>query len=178
MLLIVFIPAWHLDEDDVVVAVGDHLSTWLEFHESSRWDQPRDRQFRLTGFARAVPTWSGAERGRHPTVVETDGSTVYWDAPHPVTGPVDVTGVVSANNVDVPEGFPVTTGIVTRVRMEWQDHWLGDDGAWHPVPGTARYEDLPSSYLPREAAISPGGTTHETWTGVLVDLEVMRDDSD
>ena len=64
--------------------------------------------------------------GRHPTIVDSDGAAIYWDAPRPVAGPVDVTGVVSANNVDAPDGFPMTAGVVTRVRMSRQDCRSGD----------------------------------------------------
>lgn len=174
MGLVVHVPAWHLEEDGAVVTVGDHLSTWLEFHESTRWDQPPDRQSRLTGSAGAISSWPGAEYGRHPTVIDVHGAAVYWDAPEPTSGPVDVTGVVSANIVDAPEGFPVTTGIVTRVRMEWQDHEPGDDGAWYPVPGTARYEDLRVSYLPRHEFTDAPARAREmfAWSGVLIDLDV------
>ena len=104
MVLTVHVPAWHLEEDCVVVAVGDHLSTWLEFREGTRGGMPHQAQHRLTGLARPAPGWDGAEWGRHPTIVDSDGAAIYWDAPRPVAGPVDVTGVVSANNVDAPDG--------------------------------------------------------------------------
>jgi hypothetical protein len=171
VVLTVHIPAWHLEEDGDVITVGDHLSTWLEFHENTRWDQPPDQQHRLTGLARALPAWLGAESGRHPTIIGTDEATIYWDAPEPTSGPVEVTGVVSANNVDAPDGFPTTAGVVTRVRMEWQHYQSGDNNDWYPVPGTARYEDLTSSYLPIEPA-GHADTTRVVWTRVLVDLEV------
>lgn len=174
MGLTVLIPAWHLEEDAAVVSVGDHLSTWLEFHESTRWDQPPVRQHRLRGLARVIPAWPGAESGRHPTVIEALDATIYWDAPQPASGAVDVTGVVSANNVDAPDGFPETEGVVTRVRMEWQAYQPGDNSVSYPVPGTSRYEDLQTSYLPGPEPID--STAHAdrlfVWTGVLVDLDV------
>ncbi|MQW76078.1 hypothetical protein GHK92_09340 [Nocardioides sp. dk4132] len=170
MGLTVHVAAWQLEEDGGVIAVGDQLAAWLEFRESSRGDQGPDQHHRLTGLARAIPPWAGAEGGRHPTVIDADGATIYWDAPRPVTGPVGLIGVLAANNVDAPDGFPMTEGLVTRVRMEWQDHRPGDGAAWYPVPGTARYEDLQSSYLPHAGPIDP--VTRVVWTGVLVDLEV------
>ncbi|WP_207950225.1 hypothetical protein [Nocardioides ochotonae] len=170
MGLTVHVPAWHLEEDGAVIVVGDQLGAWLEFRESSRGDQGPDQHHRLTGLARAIPPWAGAEGGRHPTVIDADGATIYWDAPRPVTGPVDLIGVVSANNLDAPDGLPMTEGLVKRVRMEWQDYRPGDGAAWCPVPGTARYEDLESSYLPPPGPIDPA--TRAVWTGVLVDLEV------
>jgi len=39
---------------------------------------------------------------------------LYWDTPQPVVGPVEVTGSVSTNNVDAPDGFPDTTGVPGR----------------------------------------------------------------
>ncbi|NPC97440.1 hypothetical protein [Nocardioides sp. zg-DK7169] len=170
MGLTVHVPAWRLEEDGAVIVVGDQFGAWLEFRESSRGDQAPDQHHRLTGLARAIPPWAGAEGGRHPTIIDADGASIYWDAPQSVTGPVDLLGVVSANNVDVPDGFPTTEGLVTRVRMEWQECRPGDDTAWYPVPGTARYEDLQSSYLPHAGSLDPA--TRAVWTGVLVDLEV------
>ena len=89
---------------------------------------------------------------------------------------MDVIGVVSANNVDAPDGFPLTNGIVSRVRMQWQDYRLGQNHAWHPISGTARCEDVTSSYLPDPGLPDPAQhaeATRLTWTGVLVDLDVV-----
>ncbi|WP_395695264.1 hypothetical protein [Nocardioides sp.] len=170
MALTVYVPQWYLEEDEAVVALGDQLSTWLVFYESARWDRPPDHPQRLVGAARTIPMWPGAERGRHPTVIEVGGAPIYWDAPEPTNGPVEVTGTVCANDQDAPDDFPPTDGVVTRVRMVWQDYRPGENHVWYPVPGTTRYEDLDSSYLPHLDLTDP--TARVVWTGVLVDLDV------
>lgn len=114
--------------------------------------------------------------------ISVDGATLCWDAPRPVDGSVELTGVVSLNNIDAPDGFPVTTGIIRRVRMEWQATGTGTDGQPMSLPPDARshYEDVPVSYLPGYDAGPGPGFPHAPaaisaqalrWSGCLVDLD-------
>jgi hypothetical protein len=152
VILTVWVPFWELEEDDRVLSVGDELSSWLEFHEADRF-APAERVGAVHGVAHVLPRWPGAEAGRHPTRIDLDGGVLYWDAPDAVEGPLDLAGTVSSNNVDAPDGFAETSGVMRRVRMEWRNK-----------SAEYRYEEVPASSLPAESGI--------TWTGVLIDLEI------
>ena len=93
----------------------------------------------------------------------------------------EITGVVSLNNIDAPDGFPATRGVIRRVRMEWQATGTGTDGQRVSLPGAAsHYEEVPVGYLPgyddgpgpgfprAPAAISAQALR---WSGCLVDLD-------
>ena len=145
MVLSVWVAEWILDEDRRTVRVDDALTEWLTFIEVERLPHvPAGQLQTLRGVARDLPRWPGTEDGRHPVSISVDGATLYWDAPRPVDGSVEITGVVFLNNIDAPDGFPVTRGVIRRVRMERQ------------APGTA-----------------PDGTPLPAlrWSGCLVDLE-------
>jgi len=174
MLLTVWVAEWVLDEDRRTLRVGDALAEWLTVTEFERLAHvPPEQLQTIRGVARAIPPWPGTEGGHHPVSITVAGATLYWDAPRPVDGSVELTGVVSLNNIDAPDGFPVTRGVIRRVRMEWQ--------ATGTAPGvTPRYEDVPVSYLPDYDSGPPvglPGTSTATslralrWSGCLVDLE-------
>ena len=175
MVLTVHVPAWQLEEELAVLSVGDTLDTWLRLEESSWPGHPPERIHRLSGVARAIPSWDGAGLGTHPTAIVSGDATVHWDAPRPVTGPVEVVGVVSTTDIDAPDGFPTTRGVVLRARMEWQHYRLGEDRVRRLVVGLSRYEDVRSTYLPPPEPDRPParpGTIEAVWAGVLVDLDV------
>jgi hypothetical protein len=149
VILTVRVPEWELHEDARVLAVGDEVSFWLTFDEAERGALSADLVQVIRGVARPVPRWPGAEFQRHPTRVDLDGAALYWNAPQSVAGAVEIVGTVSSNNVDAPQGFPETRGVVRRVRMEWQELVLVDQvGTWSNETGEARYEEVPVSYLP------------------------------
>jgi hypothetical protein len=81
---------------------------------------------------------------------------------------------VSSNDVDAPDGFPATTGVVRRIRMEWREFVQFKSREWRNENGRARYEVVPVTYFPVEdhGLGSPAlGTKPSAWTGVLIDLE-------
>lgn len=94
---------------------------------------------------------------------------------------MEITGVVSLNTIDAPDGFPATSGVIRRVRMVWQATGTGTDGqrVSRPPGAASHYEDVPVSYLPgyddgpgpgfplAPAAISAQALR---WSGCLVDL--------
>ena len=80
--------------------------------------------------------------------INLDGGALYWDAPEPLEGDVEVAGTVSTNKVDAPDGFPETRGAVSRVQMEWQDFTHQGGGLWDNESGEVRYEDVSATYIP------------------------------
>jgi hypothetical protein len=182
VILSVWVVEWYLDEDRRVLQVGDTISSWLTIEDSERLQlRPHERLQGVRGVARALPRWRGAEDGRHPVAVDIDGGTLYWDAPERVEGTVEVTGTISLNNVDAPDGFPTTDGVVRRVRMEWQEYeFAGDGSRLRPTPGThPLYEDVLVSYLPTPddsptRSIAHGDERRDVsslrWAGCLIDL--------
>ncbi len=166
MILSVWFVEWCLDEDRRVLRVGDVISSWLTFEESQRHPlRPAERLQTVRGVVRPLAPWRGTEDGRHPVAIDVGGGTLYWDAPALVAGTLEVAGIISHNNIDAPDGFPYTRGVIRRVRMEWRT--LAMDEA-------ARYEDLSASYLPtRDASTEdPSGDTVPRWNGCLIDLEI------
>jgi hypothetical protein len=200
VILTVRVPEYQLEEDGQVLSVGDDMSSWLRFEEAGRSPLPVERVRLIRGVTRLLPNWPGAETDRHPHQIEVDRGVLYWDAPEPVEGVVEIAGSVSSSIIDAPDGFPATTGVVRRVRMEWRE-FVYESRGWRNEDGQARYEEVPATYFPIEdrqsidpeveaAAIresSPGGaflsygidsqpevplgTTKTVWTGVLIDLE-------
>lgn len=184
MVLAVWVPEWVLDEDRRTLRVGETLAEWLTFTEVQRLPHVAPvRVQSIRGLARPLPRWAGTEDGHHPVSISVDGATLYWDAPRPADGSVELTGVVSLNNIDAPDGFPVTRGVIRRVRMEWQATGTGTAGQRVPPPppgASSHYEEVPVSYLPgfdggpgagfrhAPAAVSPQALR---WSGCLVDLE-------
>jgi hypothetical protein len=148
VLLSVRIPEWELESDGRILRVGDEVRFWLTFQEFERSTPPAEQVSVIQGVALPLPRWPGAEFGRHPVQINIDGGTLYWDAPEPVAGPVEVAGSVGTNNVDAPDGFPETAGVLRRVRMEWQDLVMNPDGGWRGKGAGTRYEEVPTTYFP------------------------------
>jgi hypothetical protein len=147
MLLTVRVPEWEFEEDGRILSVGDEERFWLAFQEVERWAPPAEQVNVILGVALPLPTWPGAEFGRYPVQINVDGGALYWDAPGPVAGLVEVAGAVSTNNVDVPDDFPETTGVLRRVRMEWQDFVMSPSG-WRSKGEGTRYEEVATTYSP------------------------------
>ncbi len=168
----VFVPGWVLVEDMWVVTVGDALDCWLTFEEAGRWAVPLERLHRVEGIAASLPGWPGRERDRYPVRIDVGGAALYWDAPTDVQGRVGPVGHVEFNNVDAPEGFPQTRGIVRAVRMEWRDY-VSDNGVeWVPADDRAQYGRVEASTVPFGDDQPPMRGRRTVWTGVLLDLEV------
>jgi hypothetical protein len=184
VIVSVWVVEWYLDEDRRVLQVGDTISSWLTFEDAERLQlRPQERLHTIRGIARALPRWPGTEDGRHPVAIELDGGTLYWDAPERLEGTIEVTGTISLNNTDAPDGFPTTHGVVRRVRMEWQEFEFAQGGS-RPGPkmGTHPfYEDVLASYLPtfddsptRSIADRDDGRDVSSlrWTGCLIDMDL------
>lgn len=168
MLLTVSIPEWSLDEDNRVIAVGDVFESWLVLVEAERRPHAPGGLQRIHGEATALPGWAGAAWGRYPVRVDTGAAALYWDAPEPVSGPIELSGWVEATNVDAPPAFPATSGTVRRVAMEWSDVDTTGLHERRAMLETAWYAEVPASRLVRRDLHAAGPLL----TAVLIDLEV------
>jgi len=148
VLLTVQIADWELEESGRILSVGDRHQFWLTFEEAERRLPATDVVNLIHGVAVPLPTWPGAGSGRHPIRIDVDGGALYWDAPEPVSGRVEVAGTISTNIVDAPEGFPETSCVLRRVRMVWDDLVVGPEGVWRSTGEGPRYEEVTSTYLP------------------------------
>jgi hypothetical protein len=148
MLLTVEVPPWELEENGRVLSVGDNAELWLTFEEAERRAPATERVNLVRGVAVPLPTWPGGEFGRHPVRIDVDGGALYWDAPERVIGPIAVAGTISTNNVDAPEGFPATSGVLRGVRMVWSDFVISPQGVWLSTGEGTRYEEVRSTYFP------------------------------
>lgn len=181
MILVVHVPEWVMDEDRRVVAVGDPFLSWLTMDEAERDFVPSQSVSRVKGQARLLPDWPGAEDQRFPVQVDLGAAALYWDAPAPIEGPIDMCGVIRHNNVDAPDGFPETRGVVRRVRMEWRTFDGDGQGEFEVTNEPAHYEDVDSSSLPGWPDSLPGWpdmngteTMATLWTGLLVDIDITE----
>jgi hypothetical protein len=148
VILTVQVAAWELEEDGRVLRVGDDFSSWLTFHAADATSTSVQDVQVILGSARPLPSWPGEGLVVHPVQIDLVGGALYWEAPDPIEGPVEVIGTVCTNNIDAPDGFPETTGVVRRIRMEWRDYVMGSDKSWRDVSGGLRYEEVPATYFP------------------------------
>ncbi len=148
MILTVRVPTWELEESGRVLGVGDKVSSWLTFHEADGASELAEDVQPILGIARRLPSWPGAGPGPRPVQIDLAGGALYWEALEAAEGAVEVVGTVSTNNVDAPDGFPETTGVVRRIRMEWRDFVLGPDRSWRNVAEGPRYEAVSQTYFP------------------------------
>jgi hypothetical protein len=138
---------WQLEEDSRVIAVGDEVSFSLVLEEVAAETSDAGVET-VRGNARALPSWPSAQGGRHPVRIDVGGGAVYFGAPTPIEGPVEVVGRVVSDDVDWPEATPATRGVVRRVRMEWSERVQYAPGTWGGTSTPPRYEDVPATYLP------------------------------
>ena len=96
--------------------------------------------------------------------IDVGPAALYWDAPEPVQGDVQLVGVVRRNTVDAPAGLPVSRSTVRRVRMDRRDFGQTAARTWEPVNAKAGYEDVAASYLPVND-LRPEASIVTTWAG-------------
>lgn len=173
VILVVHVPEWVMDEDRRVVAVGDPFRSWLTMDEEERDFVPSESVSRIKGRSRLLPNWPGAEYQRFPVRVDLGAAALYWDAPAPVEGPIDIRGVIRQNNIDAPNGFPETVGVVRRVRMEWRTFDGDGDGGFEVTNDPAHYEDVRISSLPERHEPGSRETMATLWTGLLLDIDIV-----
>lgn len=106
--------------------------------------------------------------------VDLGAAVLYWDAPTPVEGPIDIRGVIRHNNVDAPNGFPETVGVVSRVRMEWRTFNGDGFGGFEVTKEPAQYEKVDTSYLPNWPDMDGTEPMVTLWTGLLLDIDITE----
>lgn len=173
VILVVHVPEWVMDEDRRVVAVGDSFRSWLTMDEEERHFVPSESVSRIQGQARLLPDWAGAEYQRFPVRVDLGAAALYWDAPAPVEGPIDIRGVCRHNNIDAPNGFPETIGVVRRVRMEWRTFEGNGKGDFEVTNKPALYENVRVSSLPQWPEPGSREAMAALWTGLLLDIDII-----
>ena len=164
----VAIPEWSLAEDARVLRPGDTYRIWLVLVEAEREPRPPERIQRVRGTATPLPEWSGGLLARHPVRVDADGAVLYWDAPAPIEGPVDLEGWIEANLIDAPPDFPMNRGTVRRVMLEWSDAVRTGPGERRVLTERARYDEVDTSH---HEPLGPD-LDDTVLTAVLVDLEI------
>ena len=172
MRIVVHIPDWVMESGHAAVEVAGLLSGWLVMKEAERFSAPSEAVQRIQGHATPLADWPGGELGRRPVRVDVGAAALYWDAPSPVTGPVDLEAMVQYNTADAPEGFPETEGVVRRLRMEWKTFVMKDDFVSRAVDGSARYDDVPLSFIPLQPFQGQNRAAYTSWTGLLADVEI------
>jgi hypothetical protein len=148
MLLTVRVSDWELAESGRILSVGDREQFWLTFEDVTPSAPVTEQVNVIRGVAVPLPSWPGAEPGRHPIQIDLAGGALYWAAAKRVSGPIEVAGTISSNDLDAPEGFPETSGVVRRVRMVWDDFVMSADGVWRSAGHGTRFEEVASTYIP------------------------------
>jgi hypothetical protein len=148
MLLTVRVSDWELEESGRILRAGKQERFWLTFEEAGGGRSATELVNMVRGVAVPLHAWPGGEYGRHPIRIDVDGGALYWDAPERIAGPMEAAGTVSVNNVDAPDGFPATLGVLRRLRMMWHDVVIGPQGVWRSTGEATRYEDVTSTYFP------------------------------
>jgi hypothetical protein len=155
VIITVWIQEFRLDEDRRVLTVGDDVSFWLYLEEAARSTLPAERVQTIRGVAQPLPIGPGDEPGRHLVQVSVGDGVLYWSAPGPVEGPVEIAGSVYADDPEDPDDMAATRGVIRRIRMERRDFVQHRPRQWRLADARARYEDVSASYFPYDAESDP-----------------------
>jgi hypothetical protein len=150
VILKVHISSWELEEDRWVLRLGDEVGFWMFLREADPSTATREDMQEIRGHARPAP-WDEVEVevGRHPVRVDVGPAALYWEAPEPVSGEVQVVGAIRRDAVDAPPGFPDTRAVVRRIRMEWTPYARLSSGEWAPdAAERPHYVDVAKSFFP------------------------------
>lgn len=169
-MLTVFVYFWDLEDSREVLRVGQRVEWRLTFDEGPDGRRPEHVQ-EVRGSVSRLTSWEGT-----PLPPDTgacglslaSGGTLYWAWPPPpaLEGEVTVTGTVQRDGPqNAPDDFPLTSGVIRRIRMETQmaDIRMGRVVHRDDPP---LYEAVEESYFP--PLHRPNG---QMWTGVLVHLD-------
>jgi hypothetical protein len=167
--LTVFAESWQLEENGDTLHVGQAVDWWLTFHDASWWPQePEAHVQRLRALGRPFDG-PGMQKNRVPTELTASGAFLYWDAPRPADGDLELLGSIHRDvGVTTPDDFPSTHGVIRRLRMESYLYHLTARG-WEPIDNSVTYDEVNQTYLPRACLTPEPGRPR--WTGVLVDLQ-------
>lgn len=164
----VSIPEWSLAEDARVLHLGDTFRGWLVLVEAEREPRSAERIQRVRGTATPLPVWAGRLLSHHPVRVDADGAVLWWDAPAPIEGPVELEGWIEANLIDAPPDFPMNQGTIRRMQLEWCDAVITGPGERTVLTERARYDEVETS-LHEPSELTEDGPV---LTAILVDLKI------
>jgi len=174
VLLPVFVSSWQMECCGTPFKLGEQAQWRLLFVDAGRsGSEPVEHHGELTAHAELF-SWDLGEPGRTDIRLTAGAAILYWSAADAIAGMVTLTGGVHEDHhADVPEDFPITTGVVRRIRVETRDYREDPPGSrgWVYANSIATYRDV--SVSPKWFADVPGeaGRTRAE-TGVLVELEV------
>lgn len=178
-MLPVFIPEWQIDSRDIAVpVVGEPFHRVLVFCHDDGNPAMHYGSFgqEITVAATAVPLSEhpGGVQGAFPTELRCANFSLYWDAPHPVSGAGAFTGIVSTNGDGAaPTSFPQVRGSVHSLAMVsvlYASAYAGSR-AWTPVPGSQQQFRPVDSYPPWERTEDSLRSPQWKVTGVLVSVD-------
>ncbi|WP_154605631.1 hypothetical protein [Arthrobacter sp. AQ5-05] len=176
MRLSAFIPEWQIGSRDIAVpVVGEPFHRVLVF--SSDDGNPAmhygsfGQEVAVAATATPLTEHPGGVRGAFPTELRCAGFSLYWDAPHRVSGEGTFTGIVSTSGDGAaPTSFPQVRGSVDSlaiVSLLFASAYPGSR-AWAPVPGNQQQFRLVDSYPPWQPTEDSLVSPQRKVTGVLV----------
>ncbi len=165
---------WRLGDRGHGFAVGDRFSDWLMLSEDPQ-DWPAECLTTFEALVTPLPAWEGLPVGLHAHRLDIGPVVAYWESPTKVgPGPTSLTGVLSVDTYRSPPEWPITEGVVTRVRTEHRWYVRDGSGVWVPESADARYEVVTESGCwDHEPVPAPDQARREVWTGVLLDVDIQ-----
>jgi hypothetical protein len=165
------IKTYLLEEDGRRLHVGEVVECCLIYsHEPDGMVRPATA---LSGLkADATPwTWEHHFLDQHPTRLTIGPAILYWGAPEPTVGEVELNGTISwaDSGYEVPEDLPANVATIERLRMETWTYRTQATGGSVPV-GMGRLSDVQVTDLPQRV-LGPGQDS-PIWSGVVVDLRI------
>jgi hypothetical protein len=162
-------------------AIGDEVRWTLEFIDLV--DRPAQMYLqalvRLTDEQPLHDDQSSSDESG--AVVRVGEGVVAWMAsPPPALSAVEMRGaLLQEHHGGVPQDVPSTRGVVRRIRVVIEEFRTSSDERhgryWSVVPGTATFRDVPRTPDGLWTPPPEGEEPHRQVTGILVDLEIMRE---
>jgi hypothetical protein len=180
MRIPVYIPGWQVEDGDVPPpVVGGDFSHVLLF--STHVPGAEDfygqfgREVSLSGTAIPLHGHEG-QYGRHPVRFDCAGFSLFWAAPSPVSGRMNVKGIIHADSYgEPPVEFPEVRGRVYSLVESSLPYLNSPPGSvtWIPKDATApRYRPVGECprWFPHQDLAQP---TQDMVTGVVMELETV-----
>lgn len=127
----------------------------------------------------AQPHTAGSIESTVPAVATSRGLSVYLAADVPLATQVTLTGVLHEDHhVDSPVETPMTSGLITRVRLvSWAYELDRSARAWRPRDGSAELTEVSTApaFLPH-AVPGPDVDAYRSFSAILVDLLIRGDE--
>ena len=122
MLLPVFVESWQIECCWEPLRIGQQVNWRLKFVEQRRFEAEPEQQVVLTAHAEPF-SWENGEQGMANIRLNMGAAVLYWWAPEFTAGAVTVVGSVwEDHHAGLPEDFPVTAGVIRRLRVETREY--------------------------------------------------------